>query len=147
MSHCVLIGNTGRRRCDFERYRSNRRCEPQLDRFGIMVSRCKKANVVACTDIGITRRWIFRLNLPLTAMSTVAVFYFMPLKPVEGSWLVKIKMVDFFGCALTLAASTLIVVSLSLRSCLGSVNDKPADCASYLSPGRTPTIPGTLPQS
>jgi hypothetical protein len=49
-------------------------------------------------------------------MSTVAVFYFMPLKPVEGSWLVKIKMVDFFGCALTLAASTLIVVSLCFRS-------------------------------
>ena len=80
------------------------------------MSRCKKANVVACTDIGITRRWIFRLNLPLTAMSTVAVFYFMPLKPVEGSWLVKIKMVDFFGCALTLAASTLIVVSLWLST-------------------------------
>lgn len=35
----------------------------------------------------------------------------MPLKPVEGSWLEKIKLVDFFGCALTLAASTLIVVS------------------------------------
>jgi hypothetical protein len=52
------------------------------------------------------------LNLPLTAISTVAVFYFMPLKPVEGSWLAKIEMVDFFGCALTLAASTLIVVSL-----------------------------------
>jgi hypothetical protein len=49
-------------------------------------------------------------------MSTVAVFYFMPLKPVEGSWLVKIKMVDFFGCALTLAASTLIVVSVCFRS-------------------------------
>jgi hypothetical protein len=69
------------------------------------------ANIAAsCTDD--TRRWIFRLNLPLTAISTVAVFYFMPLKPVEGSWLAKIKMVDFLGCALTLAASTLIVVSL-----------------------------------
>lgn len=67
-------------------------------------------NIAAsCTDVA--RRWIFRLNLPLTAMSTVAVFYFMPLKPVEGSWLAKIKMVDFFGCSLTLAASTLIVVS------------------------------------
>ena len=76
----------------------------------------QEALVVPGTDIGITRRWIFRLNLPLTAMSTVAVFYFMPLKPVEGSWLVKIKMVDFFGCALTLAASTLIVVSLCLKS-------------------------------
>jgi hypothetical protein len=67
-------------------------------------------NVAARTDI--VRRWIFRLNLPLTAMSTVAVFYFMPLKSVEGSWLGKVKMVDFFGCALTLAASTLIFVSL-----------------------------------
>lgn len=56
------------------------------------------------------RRWIFRLNLPLTALSTIAIFFAMPLKPVEGSWLMKIKLVDFFGCALTLAASTLIVV-------------------------------------
>ncbi|KAM0724173.1 hypothetical protein Q7P37_000055 [Cladosporium fusiforme] len=58
-------------------------------------------------------RWMFRMNLPLTAMSTVAVLYFMPLKPVEGSWLQKIKLVDFFGCGLTLAASTLIVLSLT----------------------------------
>ena len=35
----------------------------------------------------------------------------------------------------------------SLVEYLGSGNDKPADCASYLSPGRTPTTPGTLPQS
>jgi hypothetical protein len=115
-SRRVLIDNTGCCCCDCERYRPNRWRKPQLDRFGIMVSRCRKANVVPGTDIGNTRRWIFRLNLPLTAMSTVAVFYFMPLKPVEGSWLVKIKMVDFFGCALTLAASTLIVVSLCLKS-------------------------------
>jgi hypothetical protein len=37
----VLIGNTGCRRCDFEWYWPNRRREPQLDRFGVMVSRCR----------------------------------------------------------------------------------------------------------
>lgn len=55
------------------------------------------------------------MNLPLTALATIAVLYFMPLKPVEGSWLEKIKLVDFFGCALTLAASTLIVVSQAVN--------------------------------
>jgi hypothetical protein len=37
----ILIGSAGCCRCDFERHRSNRRREPQLDRFGVMVSRCR----------------------------------------------------------------------------------------------------------
>lgn len=31
-------------------------------------------------------RWIFRLNLPLTVLTTGCVVFFMPLKKVHGSW-------------------------------------------------------------
>lgn len=31
-------------------------------------------------------RWIFRLNLPLTLLTTAGVLLFMPLKKVEGNW-------------------------------------------------------------
>lgn len=31
-------------------------------------------------------RWIFRLNLPLTALTTGSVLFFMPLKKVQGDW-------------------------------------------------------------
>jgi hypothetical protein len=33
-----------------------------------------------------TRRWIFWLTLPLTVVSAAAVYFFMPLKTVEGGW-------------------------------------------------------------
>lgn len=32
------------------------------------------------------RRWIFRMLLPLTALSATCVHLFMPLKPVKGDW-------------------------------------------------------------
>lgn len=32
------------------------------------------------------RRWIFRLNLPLAAISSLSVVFFMPLKKVHGDW-------------------------------------------------------------
>ena len=31
-------------------------------------------------------RWIFRINMPLTALTTLAVVFFMPLKKVRGDW-------------------------------------------------------------
>lgn len=31
-------------------------------------------------------RWIFRMNMPLTVLTTLAVVFFMPLKKVEGDW-------------------------------------------------------------
>ncbi|KAF2010003.1 putative MFS drug transporter [Aaosphaeria arxii CBS 175.79] len=58
-------------------------------------------------------RWIFRLNLPLTAVSTVAIVYMMPLKRVQGSWIFKLKAIDFAGALLTLTASTCLVLSLT----------------------------------
>lgn len=31
-------------------------------------------------------RWIFRINMPLTVLTTLAVVFFMPLKKVQGDW-------------------------------------------------------------
>ena len=58
-------------------------------------------------------RWIFRLNLLLTPLTTGFVWFFMPLKKVEGDWKVKLKAIDFVGVILALASSTLLVVSYS----------------------------------
>ncbi|KAJ5681702.1 uncharacterized protein N7477_001642 [Penicillium maclennaniae] len=49
-------------------------------------------------------RWIFRLNLPLTVVTTLAVFFFMPLRKVEGDWKLKLKAIDFVvGFAISVA--------------------------------------------
>jgi hypothetical protein len=31
------------------------------------------------------RRWIFRMNMPLAVVASVCVYFFMPLKKVEGT--------------------------------------------------------------
>ncbi|RKF62436.1 Efflux pump dotC [Erysiphe neolycopersici] len=58
-------------------------------------------------------RWIFRLNLFTTAFTALMVIFFLPLKKVEGHWKSKLKIVDFFGAALSLAGSSLIIIGLS----------------------------------
>ncbi|TKX23168.1 MFS transporter-like protein 77 [Elsinoe australis] len=57
-------------------------------------------------------RWIFRLNLPLSAIVTLCVIFMMPLKKVHGNWLTKFLAVDWAGMLLTLASSTLLVLGL-----------------------------------
>ncbi|EKM52155.1 uncharacterized protein PHACADRAFT_262666 [Phanerochaete carnosa HHB-10118-sp] len=61
----------------------------------------------------VTWRWIFWLTLPMTIFSAFMVCFFMPLKPVEGDWRMKVKRVDWLGVGLILASSTLIVLSLT----------------------------------
>ncbi|KAF3052049.1 hypothetical protein E8E11_005432 [Didymella keratinophila] len=58
-------------------------------------------------------RWIFRLNLFLSAFTTGCVVFFMPLKKVYGSWKQKLAAIDFFGVVLALAGSTLLVLALT----------------------------------
>ncbi|KAL4902774.1 hypothetical protein BDW74DRAFT_186744 [Aspergillus multicolor] len=58
-------------------------------------------------------RWIFRLNLPLTAITTLAVFFFMPLRKVQGNWKVKLKAIDFVGGALALAGTAVLLLGLT----------------------------------
>ncbi|KAK2873628.1 hypothetical protein FQN49_002217 [Arthroderma sp. PD_2] len=57
-------------------------------------------------------RWIFRLNLPLTAITTLCVLFFMPLRKVEGNWKVKVKAIDFFGVFLALSGATIFLLGL-----------------------------------
>ena len=58
-------------------------------------------------------RWIFRLNMFLSLVTALCVFFLMPLKPVQGSWKNKLLSIDFTGCFLALAFSTLLVLSLT----------------------------------
>lgn len=58
-------------------------------------------------------RWIFRLNLPLTALTTLCVLFFMPLRKVTGDWKVKLKAVDFFGALLALGGTSIVLLGLT----------------------------------
>ncbi|KAJ5201778.1 uncharacterized protein N7498_006441 [Penicillium cinerascens] len=58
-------------------------------------------------------RWIFRLNLPLTAITTLAVLFFMPLRKVEGDWKLKLKAIDFFGALLALGGTSVLLLGLN----------------------------------
>ncbi|KAF2092062.1 putative MFS drug transporter [Saccharata proteae CBS 121410] len=58
-------------------------------------------------------RWIFRLNLPMSVITTVCVVFFMPLKKVEGDWRKKVKAIDFFGAFLALGGSCVLVLALT----------------------------------
>ncbi|RDA91390.1 hypothetical protein CP533_6912 [Ophiocordyceps camponoti-saundersi (nom. inval.)] len=70
-------------------------------------------------------RWIFRLNMPLTALTTGCVLFFMPLKTVQGDWKLysldsptdqqsrKLKAVDFPGILLALAGVTVVILGLT----------------------------------
>ncbi|KAF8643021.1 hypothetical protein AX16_009265 [Volvariella volvacea WC 439] len=60
-----------------------------------------------------TWRWIFRMSLPSLAVSAVLVYFFMPLKKVEGNWKRKLAAIDYLGALLVLAGSTLVVLALS----------------------------------
>ncbi|KAH7004519.1 major facilitator superfamily domain-containing protein [Fusarium venenatum] len=58
-------------------------------------------------------RWIFRMQLPLTLLTTICVLFFMPLKGVQGDWKLKLKAVDFLGIFLALAGMTVVILGLT----------------------------------
>ncbi|KAB8079621.1 MFS general substrate transporter [Aspergillus leporis] len=58
-------------------------------------------------------RWIFRLNLPLTAITTLCVLFFMPLRKVTGDWKTKLKAIDFFGAFLALGSTAVLLLGLT----------------------------------
>lgn len=58
-------------------------------------------------------RWIFRLNLPLSALTAACVFFFMPLRKVGGDWKLKLKAVDFFGALLALGGTSVLLLGLT----------------------------------
>ncbi|KAB8260355.1 major facilitator superfamily domain-containing protein [Aspergillus pseudonomiae] len=58
-------------------------------------------------------RWIFRLNLPLTAITTLCVLFFMPLRKVTGDWKMKLKAIDFVGAFLALGSTAVLLLGLT----------------------------------
>lgn len=58
-------------------------------------------------------RWIFRLNMPLTVVTTLAVLFFMPLRKVEGDWKLKVKAIDFLGVLLALGGTSVFLLGLN----------------------------------
>ncbi|KAK3192277.1 hypothetical protein K4F52_001490 [Lecanicillium sp. MT-2017a] len=58
-------------------------------------------------------RWIFRLNLPLTLLTTACVIFFMPLKKVQGDWKMKLKAVDFVGIIISFAGMIAVILGLT----------------------------------
>ncbi|KAJ5778260.1 hypothetical protein N7520_001506 [Penicillium odoratum] len=58
-------------------------------------------------------RWIFRLNLPLTAITSACVYFFMPLREVEGDWKLKVKAIDFVGVVLALGGTAVFFLGLN----------------------------------
>ncbi|PGH00995.1 hypothetical protein AJ79_08059 [Helicocarpus griseus UAMH5409] len=58
-------------------------------------------------------RWIFRLNLPLTVLTTACVLFFMPLRKVEGDWRLKLKTIDFVGAFLALGGTAVFMLGLT----------------------------------
>lgn len=58
-------------------------------------------------------RWIFRLNLPLTIITTLAVLFCMPLRKVEGDWKLKLMAIDFFGVLLALGGTSVLLLGLN----------------------------------
>ncbi|PWN99155.1 multidrug resistance protein fnx1, partial [Tilletiopsis washingtonensis] len=63
-----------------------------------------------------TWRNIFRLMLPLSFLGGVAVWFFMPLKPVEGDWRQKSRAIDWLGAFLSFAAALLLVLGFTWAS-------------------------------
>lgn len=50
--------------------------------------------------------------LPLSFLGAVAVWFFMPLKRVDGAWRAKVRAIDWLGAFLSFAAALLLVVSV-----------------------------------
>ncbi|KAK7042956.1 hypothetical protein VNI00_008693 [Paramarasmius palmivorus] len=60
-----------------------------------------------------TWRWISVSCYPSLRFSAVCCYFFMPLKPVDSDWQVKLRRIDFMGSFLVLGSSTLIVMALT----------------------------------
>ncbi|GAA5934197.1 MDR family MFS transporter [Sporobolomyces koalae] len=58
-------------------------------------------------------RWSFWINLPLAAISVAVIFFFLPLKPVTGSYKDKLKQIDYGGALLCMTGSVLVILPLN----------------------------------
>ncbi|KAJ9137839.1 Major facilitator superfamily transporter [Coniochaeta hoffmannii] len=58
-------------------------------------------------------RWIFWLIPMLAVPAAIAILFFLPVKHERGNYVAKVKMIDYGGIALNLAAVLLILIPLS----------------------------------
>ena len=58
-------------------------------------------------------RWVFWITAPVSVLSLIQVIFFLPLKPVTGSFKSKLKKIDFLGSFLMLIATVFILISIS----------------------------------
>ncbi|KAG9043887.1 hypothetical protein FS837_009033 [Tulasnella sp. UAMH 9824] len=58
-------------------------------------------------------RWLFYMNIPLTAIAIVFVWFFLRLKTPQDDFRTKMKKMDWIGNGLIILATTLTVVALT----------------------------------
>lgn len=58
-------------------------------------------------------RWVFWITVPLSVSSLLLIIFFLPLKPVTGSFKKKLRKVDFLGAFTSLIATVFILVPIS----------------------------------
>ncbi|THH00030.1 hypothetical protein EW026_g2414 [Hermanssonia centrifuga] len=58
-------------------------------------------------------RWLFYLNLPVTAIALILVWLFLKVRTPEGSITAKLARVDWLGNFIVIAGSTLAIVGLT----------------------------------
>ncbi|KAI0701971.1 iron permease [Cytidiella melzeri] len=58
-------------------------------------------------------RWLFYINLPLSAIAFVLVLFYLRVRTPEGSIMSKVKRVDWFGNLIVIAGTTLAVTGLT----------------------------------
>lgn len=58
-------------------------------------------------------RWLFYLNLPITAVAMVLVVLFLNVKTPRGSFREKVRRMDWIGIALVIGSSSALVIALT----------------------------------
>ncbi|KLT41071.1 putative tetracycline efflux protein [Cutaneotrichosporon oleaginosum] len=61
----------------------------------------------------VTWRWCFYINLPITGVAIIVIFFLLPLKKVHGSARSKLRKLDYYGSILTLAWAVPFLIALS----------------------------------
>ena len=65
-------------------------------------------------------RWIFWLIPMLAVPAAIAIWFFLPVKHEPGNYKAKVKMIDYGGIALNLAAVLLVLVSATLGTSISA---------------------------
>ncbi|KAL2181895.1 general substrate transporter [Thermothelomyces heterothallicus CBS 202.75] len=61
-----------------------------------------------------TWRWVFYINLPIGGTSLVALFFFLRVAtPPGGTWVEKLKRIDFIGNAIFIAATVSVLIGVT----------------------------------